>query len=232
MSAKHNYKGGGAWEVAINPNDLRITGSCQIFERDSTSGFEEVPYIQSPNAQVRTNRIIQTDQEVAVRFNWQIFGSLACLLDCGYWYCSVLFELMGGGETSFKPDAITQDVGKPGHLYDSTILIKPNSLKPGVYRVICCVQYCFEDGSPGPICGFDDKGLIKVYQDKRKGRRKKENRTVKVVHGLPVRRSLMGCKSSKTLDIQHSTGSKSMYVCDENRNRLYWNIEEREGGNQ
>ena len=167
MSAKHSHKEDGAWEVAINPNDLRINGSSRIFERDSTTGAEEVPHLQSPNSQVNTNRLIQFDQAWAVQFNWTVSGSLACLLDCGYWNCSVIFEYMGGGETSFKPEAITQDLGTPGQLYNSTIEIKPKSLKPGVYRVICCVQYCYEDGNPGPICGFDDKGLIKIYEDKR-----------------------------------------------------------------
>jgi len=152
-------------EIAMTPNDLRICGNFKIVEKNSTSGFEEVPQIRYPLIQENTNRMIQFDQYWGVIFNWRVDGLFARLLDCGLWKCKVLFEQMGGGETSFNPEAITQDQGCPGYEYKAEIEIPPHSLKPGVYRVICCLQYCFENKQPGPIAGFHDLGLVKVFHD-------------------------------------------------------------------
>ncbi len=168
MKGKHHYhKGDRGLEIAINPDDLRVIGKCRIFEQQSTSGFEEVPEIEYPSTFAPTNKMIQYDQSWFVEFKWRVFGPLACLLDCGYWKTQVLFEWMGGGETNFKPEVITQDLGRPGQEYTARLQINPRSLRPGVYRVICCLQYCFQNGKPGPIAGFEDKGLIKIYEDKR-----------------------------------------------------------------
>ncbi|MCG8329422.1 MAG: hypothetical protein MI974_17130 [Chitinophagales bacterium] len=155
----------GGIEIAISPSDLKIEASCQIFEKQSTAGSEEVPQIIPPQSHSLTNRMIQSDQNWCVHFNWKVYGPLACLLDCGYWKTKVYFELMGGGETHFSPEETIQDVGQSGHLYQSAVQIAPYSLKPGVYRVVCCLQYCFANGKPGPIAGFNDKGLIKIYED-------------------------------------------------------------------
>ena len=45
--------------------------------------------------------------------------------------------------------------------------IPAGRLKPGIYQVLCCMQYCLRDGRPGPIVGFEEKGFIKIYEDKR-----------------------------------------------------------------
>ena len=155
------------FEVAISSDDLALKGYCRILEKQSTSGFEEVPQIEYPDRYAQSNKIIQYDQYWCLEFNWVVYGPLACLLDCGYWKSIVYFEWMGGKETHFSPHAITQDLGKPGHKYTSLVNIKPGDLKPGVYRIVCCLQWCFKDGSPGPIVGFDDKGLVKIYKDKK-----------------------------------------------------------------
>lgn len=163
----NSFRENGGIEVAINPNDLRVAGNARILEGQSTAGFREEPYIQPPNRQGSTNRVIQSDQLWAVEVNWQVDGLFACLLDCGYWKCKLYFEQMGGRETSFSPEAITQDLGRPGQRYRGQIDVQPYALKPGVYQVIVCLQYCFENGNPGPIVGFEDVGLVKIYEEKR-----------------------------------------------------------------
>ncbi len=154
-------------EAAINPNDLRIKGSCKIYEQASTGGFDEVPSIEYPDTFAATNKMIQTDQSWFVEFKWKVFGPLACLLDGGKWKTKVILEWMGGSETNLSPEATVQDVGYPGHEYVTRLQVQPYALQPGVYRVTCCLQYYLQNGSPGPIAAFHDQGLIKIYQNKR-----------------------------------------------------------------
>ena len=161
------HKGESGLEIAINPSDLLIVGDCRILEKPSTAGFDEVPEIHPPNSYSLTNRMIQDDQNWSVEFIWKVYGPLACLLENGYWKCQLFFELMGGGETHFNPEAVVQDQGISNHKYNCQIEIPRGSLKPGVYRVVCCLQYYFKNGNPGPINGFDNKGLIKIYKDKK-----------------------------------------------------------------
>ncbi len=164
---RHSRKCSGGFEVAISRKDLRIKGKCKIGEGRSTAGHREFPPVKRPKNHVNTNGLIQQDQHWFVAFKWKVSGPLACLLDCGYWKNSVIFEQMGGSETHYSPEKITQDLGKPGHTYHAKIDIKPGALKPGVYRVICCTQFYLGKGKPGPIAGFHDLGLIKIYQDKK-----------------------------------------------------------------
>lgn len=167
MSIKQKYyQGEKGFEAATDPNDLFVKGSCWILEGQSTAGFEEEPNIPPTATYGSSNKMIQLDQSFALSFKWTVYGKLACLLDCGYWKCQVFFEQMGGGETAFNPEENVQDVGHPGHSYEALVKVQPGALQPGVYRVICCLQYHLKDGSPGPIAAFEDRGLIKIYQDK------------------------------------------------------------------
>lgn len=153
-------------EIALSPHDLSIEAYCQIYEKKSTTGFREKPLITPPQTNALTNRMIQFDQPWCVEFFWKINGPLACLLDCGYWKCHLLFEKIGGGEVNYQPEVMVQDLGIPGQEYTAVVNIPPHTLPKGVYHVICCLQFCFKDGQPGPIAGFEDKGLIKIYVDK------------------------------------------------------------------
>lgn len=161
-----HYPASRGFEIAISPDDLAIKGHCHILEKQSTSGFQEYPQIEYPDHYVKSNQIIQTDQFWCLEFKWTVFGPLACLLDSGYWKANAFFEFIGGGETSFSPEAIVNDRGVPGQHYESRLEIRPGELEPGTYRVVCCLQYHFKNGRPGPIVGFDDKGIVKIYEDK------------------------------------------------------------------
>ena len=75
---------------------------------------------------------------------------------------------MGGGEVHYSPESVVQDLGKDGHTYKTRIEIDQHSLKHGIYRIVCCTQYYIKKGVPGPIVGFHDLGLVKIYEDKNK----------------------------------------------------------------
>lgn len=53
------------------------------------------------------------------------------------------------------------------HANIPAVNVKPGALRPGVYRVICCTQFYLKDNCPGPIVGFHDLGLLKIYKDKK-----------------------------------------------------------------
>ncbi len=163
--ANHRSQDSG-FEIAISNRDLFVRAHCHILEKRSTDHFEEVPDIPWPRQYGPTNQVIQDDQSFAIMFNWTVYGPLACLLDCGYWKCTVMFEQMGGHETHFEPYEIVPDRGIDGHRYTGMVEVRHHSLRPGVYRVITCLQWCFKNGNPGPITGFHDKGMLKIYADK------------------------------------------------------------------
>ena len=161
----HSHYSG--FEIAINPQDIKINGYCRVLEKQSTSGFQEVSQVEDPDGFVASNCIIQYDQHWCVEFIWKVSGPLACLLECGQWKPKLYFEAIGGHETHFSPEAVVEDLGISGHEYKVRIPIKPYTLKPYPYKLVCCLQYCFKNGSPGPIVGFEDKGIIKIFEDKR-----------------------------------------------------------------
>jgi len=148
-------------EFALSPSSLHIKAVCKIFELPSTSGFDEVPSITP----AETNKLIQADQNAFVRFKWVESGIFVNFLGGGKWKCEVIFEEMGSGETAFNPSALVNDPGKPGNKFQVDVQIPKGSLDPGLYRVICCMQWQFANGQNGPIVLFDDLGIIKVYKE-------------------------------------------------------------------
>ena len=156
----------GDFEVAISKNDLAVYGYCQIYEKRSQGGFREDPLIESPNKRVLTNNLIQSDQNWGVQVNWKVVGPLACLLDCGYWKASLIFEQQGIKETDVSPYKVVQDIGKDGHEYTVDIELKKEELKSGIYAVTCCLEYYLRSRKLGPIIGFHSLDKIKIYDEK------------------------------------------------------------------
>ena len=174
-------QGTGAVEIALNPNDLRVPVKYRIYEKDSTAGFEEVPEVNDPNGRTVTNGMIQADQPWGVQLRWATRGIFACFLAGGFWKAKLIFELMGGGETNYSSETSTPDLGSSQKVYSTDLQVRPGELRPGVYRVVICLQYCFGSGSPGPIAGFFDAGMIKIYQD-----HKSEREVAPAANGLAV----------------------------------------------
>ena len=174
-------RGTGRIEIALNPNDLLVPVIWRIFEQDSTAGFEEVPEVNNPNGRTVTNGMIQADQPWGVQLRWRTQGIFACFLAGGLWKAQLMFEKMGVGETNFTVETTTPDLGSAATVYNTDLQIRPGQLAPGVYRVVICLQYYFNTGNPGPIAGYIDGGMIKVYQD-----HKTERAVAPTANGLAV----------------------------------------------
>lgn len=170
ISKLQNHKLPTSYEIAISSDDLRMKSYWIIRERQSTAGFEEVSQVRAPNGSVASNRIHQHDQSFYFENNLEVSGPLTCLLQGGYWKINVYLEPIGGGETPDIPAVMIQYLGKSNHRYQTQITIKPYSLKPGIYRVVGCVQYYLKKDQPGPIVGFQDLDLMKIYEDKNNDR--------------------------------------------------------------
>jgi hypothetical protein len=47
--------------------------------------------------------------------------------------------------------------------YTAAIPVSPNSVDPGVYKVAVAITYESSPGTPGPIAGFHESGMLQVY---------------------------------------------------------------------
>ena len=190
-----NTKHYACFEIAISKEDLVVMGGCEILEKKTKNGYgygygkdgypQYPQYPQYPDTGngypppypeggyveefVRSNGILRCDQEWRVDFNWRVSGPLTRLLECGFWKSIVYFESMGGNETDFRLEETTEDEGEPDREYRREINVKPFSLKPGAYRLVASLQYHFENGAAGPIVGFEDVGIINMYDYKKSG---------------------------------------------------------------
>jgi len=149
------------FEFALPPNGLAINATCQIIEQASTAGFPAVPN----TTPAPTNRFIQTDQDWLIRFEWTETGLFVPFLGGGDWLCEVYFEEMGSGETNFNPSEVVPDPGIPCNPLSVDVQVNTDDLDPGLYRVICSMQWRFNNGTNGPIVLFGDHGIIKIYQE-------------------------------------------------------------------
>ncbi len=153
------------FEIALRPNDLCIKGKVDIFERASTSDYEEVPDIAPPPNEGPSNMIIQYDQPWFARFYWSVKGPLTRLLKGGNWKCDLLFEAMGEPETKLNPHVMVPAEGKP-YDYTADVDVRNGQLQDGVYRVVARLQYYDGDDRPMPIVGFEDSHVVQVYHEK------------------------------------------------------------------
>lgn len=151
------------FEIAINPNNLQVTGHAHLLEGDSTADFGRAP-VGTPGALVATNYTVQRDQDIVVRFHWQTSGIFTAFLGGGKWTGDVLLEQMGGGETRINPVATINDTGAPNS-YQLDVQINKNTLPEGVYRFVARLRWSFASGRPGPIVAFHDMGFVNVYED-------------------------------------------------------------------
>lgn len=131
-----------------------ISGSVTLSEKGSTADF--------PAGSVA--RIIQTDQAVVIKFDWNTTGLLVPFLN-GNWKASVFLEKMGGGEFSLPNNiATTPFVGSNPHTYGLEVHIPAGAMPTGVYKVVGSLNFTAPDGTPGPIAAFAELGMIQVYE--------------------------------------------------------------------
>ncbi len=153
------------FEIALHPSDLKVHGHTILLEGQSTEGTEEIPKLPDSDDYGPTNRLIQRDQFFHVFLKFTVKGRLAKLLCDGTWRSRVVFEAMGMPEEPTIVTDSTIDLGIDGHTYTLHMQIPPNTLGSGVHRVVSELQYHLKDGTTMPIVAFDDKYLIRIYDD-------------------------------------------------------------------
>lgn len=145
-------------EVGFPPQDLSISGDVHLAEE-----FLGV----SPVGQAPV-RIIQSDQELYIKFNFKNQGTLVGAL-FGHWHLGVLFERIGPGD---DPDTILLSL--PDAILSTnlneTITVLPTHFNPillqgqNVFRVTATLVFHREGAPFGlPIAGVRDLGIMQVF---------------------------------------------------------------------
>ncbi len=138
--------------------NFNVSGEVHLHEGQSTQDLPAVFNTPPVNT-------IQTDQALYVHFRWKQIGWLSCMLN-GSWQLNVFFELMGAGETPANPASVVVPFTPvDGQKYSAFITMPPNSMKPGVYRVVGRLMLNSPSGQKTPLAAFADIGMIQVYDD-------------------------------------------------------------------
>ena len=144
------------FEKVINRALLDVTGDAHLHEGPSTSGL---PAVTPPV------NIIQTDQALYVHFRWRQNAPIGPLIS-GTWKYRVYFERMGSGEVpSDLPPSTTGFIPAVNANYSEVITIPANTLRPGVYKLVATLMLCGRRGTPTPLAGYDEIGILEVYND-------------------------------------------------------------------
>ncbi|MFN7115201.1 MAG: hypothetical protein ACK4TA_00285 [Saprospiraceae bacterium] len=133
-----------------------------LFEKkDPASSTFPAP---GPFAPAQSNMFVQTDQPLAVTFDWTASGAIFLFL-AGTWKCTVYLEMMGGGEYPHPPasatTAVSTGVISAGYKVDVNI---PPITQEGLYRVVATITLQGPGGMMLPVAGFAEIGLIQVYE--------------------------------------------------------------------
>lgn len=146
--------------------NVNVNAHCHIREFDSPTNAPEVPTAPVPPGTIWSNRMIQADQPFQILFHWNQGGSGVWAIGAGIWRFEIFLELMGPGEAPVpKGYFTTTQAGNssPG-FYAQKIDVPANTVVPGVYRVVCSMQLVV-GGVPKALAGFDDLGLIRIYDE-------------------------------------------------------------------
>ena len=148
-------------ETGFYPSNLRITGEITMNE-----GGLNIPIGRNPL------NVITDDQDLIVRFKYDLDGVLIGSL-YGHWHLGIHFERIGSGEgpSSVQWEGNNQVIGSE---IDQTIRIPAGHFAPvllqgqNIWRVVATIVF-HKPGPPYgmPIAGFQDQGLLMVYNDGR-----------------------------------------------------------------
>lgn len=143
------------FEISIPPLTGQIT-KAELYEVDGVT--------PPKNA-------IKASQKWGIDTEWQLCGYLATLLP-GNWKLELLLEKMGPG---------AEIIGPPGGMFvaiaDGTpcptapdcicwakkVEVLPGQVAPGTYHVVLSLTWKPSAGTEGPIVGFSDMGLVRIY---------------------------------------------------------------------
>jgi hypothetical protein len=116
--------------------------------------------------------VISFAQAFGVHMEWQLCGFLAPYLP-GNWRVVLLMEKMGpGGEPDVPPGG--QTVALSAHVPCATapgcicwthdLNVTAGAVPAGTYHVVVSLTWEPATGTPGPMAGFADLGMLQIYQ--------------------------------------------------------------------
>ena len=127
-----------------SPKDtVKVSGGFEIREKDS----------MSPTQIMRAEDKWIITATIHFKSDWYATGKM--VLD-------VFYEALGPGDEGILA-SLTEELMPKKEQYDFLVPVNIR-LSPGVYRVGVIVRILDEKGSPTPIVGFSEGGLIQVYQ--------------------------------------------------------------------
>ena len=146
--------------------NVNVNAHCHLREFDSPTNAPEVPTAPPPPGTIWSNKMIQKDQAFQILFHWTQNGPGVFAIGAGDWLLEVFLEKMGPGEAPVPKGYFKVSipgVGNPG-FYAKEINVPAGTVDPGIYRVVCSMQLVVGN-VPKALAGFDDLGLIRVYDE-------------------------------------------------------------------
>lgn len=136
--------------------------------------IDDVKVVELNAPTTDTKDIIQMDQDWEVQVKWHLEGSLLVspfFTFTGRWVVRLFLEGMGTTQEYSLPAAPGQvvdvatftAVAPDRRDYKATISIAQNSIDAGVYKPTIALTYESSPGTPGPIAGFSELGMLQVY---------------------------------------------------------------------
>ena len=111
--------------------------------------------------------ILKVDQAWAVDIKWEVTGSLVPLVG-GTWHLRLNIDQLGGpGDFPFPPaNSIDVPVTPANGSYRQAVNVPANTLAAGpggnTYQVLASLTYTTPAGTPGPIAGYVNCGMVQV----------------------------------------------------------------------
>ena len=139
------------FEETIPPAMLSVSGHVHYTEVTANGGIQS-----NLNA-------VQTDQTVQITYHYTQSGWLLPFM-CGNCQCKfqVFLERMGVNEFGDIPPVIIPFNNAPGS-YTAVATIQPNTVPPGVYRVVASFMLTPFGSNASPCVAFADLGLANWY---------------------------------------------------------------------
>jgi hypothetical protein len=127
-----------------------------LFGLSGDASASESPVVNGPANIIRTTEGWQVDVK------WTTTGWLNNIM-CGQWKISVLLEKMGGGEFNLAGGNVNVPFVSAPHAYSTTISFGAGSVPAGLYRASVVITMEGPLGTPGPVAGYEDLGMLQFY---------------------------------------------------------------------
>lgn len=139
------------FEETIPPAMLSVSGHVHYTEVNAMGG---IPL--NLNA-------VQTDQTVQITYHYTKAGWLLPFIGNCQCKFQVFLESMGVNEYGDIPAVVLPFSNLPGG-GSATVTIAPNTVPPGVYRIVACFMLTPAGSNASPCVAFADLGMAQWYQ--------------------------------------------------------------------